>query len=110
VYGLFRPRPSAAVVPAAAAYATNVSSPGKSSSRSAKLPPLTVLVAAVRCIVRASATRQPGGFVERSLRSPIALIRRAAMPADRFHAIPDLEYEVGTASTEGPEAGRRSNR
>ena len=54
VYGLFRPRPSAAVVPAAAAYATSVSSPSRSSFRSPKLPPLTVRVAAVRCIERAS--------------------------------------------------------
>ena len=45
VYGLFRPRPSAAVVPAAA-YATSVSSARRSSLRSPKLPPLTVRVAA----------------------------------------------------------------
>ena len=56
MYGLFRPRPSAAIVPAAAAYATSVSgySPSRSSFRSPKLPPLTVRVAAVRCIERAS--------------------------------------------------------
>ena len=54
MYGLFRPRPSAAVVPAAAAYATSVSSPSRSSFRSATLPPLTVRVAAVRYIERAS--------------------------------------------------------
>ena len=49
-----RPRPSLAVVPAASAYATSVSSPSRPSFRSAKLPPLTVRVAAVRCIERAS--------------------------------------------------------
>ena len=38
VYGLFRPRPSAAVVPAAAANPTSVSSPSRPSFRSAKLP------------------------------------------------------------------------
>ena len=54
VYGLFRPRPAAAVVPAAAAYATCVSSPSRSSFRSPKLPPLTLLRATVRCIDRAS--------------------------------------------------------
>ena len=53
MYGLFRPRPSAAVVPAAAAYVTSVSSPSRSSFRPAKLPPLTVRLAAVRCIERA---------------------------------------------------------
>ena len=37
-YGLFRPRPSVVVVPAAAAYAATVSSPNRSASRSVKLP------------------------------------------------------------------------
>ena len=44
-------------------YATNVSTPSRSSFRSAQLPPLTVRVAAVRCIDRAS------GWFRRASRS-----------------------------------------
>ena len=73
VYGLFRPRPSAAVVPAAAAYATSARRPAGFRSGPRSCPPLTVRVAAVRCIKR-SGTR-PG--------SPAATMRPMSTRAGR---------------------------